>query len=100
MCSLAWPWSAPRSVDKHMLKITKETENTKLVRVKLHGIFTGEYASEVEKALSENGHKGNKVALDLSNVAFVDRAATEGLKRMSSARTEAKSDFRANGSAG
>jgi anti-anti-sigma regulatory factor len=63
-----------------MLKITKQTESTKLVRVKLHGSFTGEYVPEVEKALSENGKKG-KVALDLMNVTFVDREAMEFLRR-------------------
>ena len=62
-----------QGVDKHMLKITKQTESTKLVRVKLHGSFTGEYVPEVEKALSENGCKKGKVALDLMNVTFVDR---------------------------
>jgi anti-anti-sigma regulatory factor len=80
MCSLAWPWYAPR-VDKHMLKITKQTESTKLVRVKLHGSFTGEYVSELEKALLENGCKRGKVALDLMNVTFVDREAMEFLRR-------------------
>ena len=69
------------TVDKHMLKITKQTENTQLTRVSLHGHFTGEYVPEVEKALSENGHNGDKVALDLRNVTFVDRAAMEFLSK-------------------
>ena len=64
-----------------MLKITKQTESAKLVRVKLHGSFTGEYVPEVEKALSENGCKKGKVALDLMNVTFVDRAAMEFLSQ-------------------
>ena len=68
-------------VDKHMLKITKQTESTKLVRVKLHGSFTVEYVPEVEKALSENGCKKGKVALDLMNVTFVVRKAMEFLRR-------------------
>jgi anti-anti-sigma regulatory factor len=80
MCSLAPEAYAPR-VDQHMLKITKQTESTKLVRVKLHGSFTGVYVPEVEKALSENGCKKNKVALDLMNVTFVDREAMEFLRR-------------------
>jgi hypothetical protein len=79
MCSLTWPWYAPR-VDKHMLKITKQTETAKLVRVKLHGSFTGEYVPEVEKVLLENGCKRGKVALDLMNVKFVDRKAMEFLR--------------------
>ena len=32
-----------QGVNKHMLKITKEMEGAKLVRVKLHGSFTGDY---------------------------------------------------------
>ena len=63
-----------------MLKITKQTESTKLVRVKLHGSFTGEYVPEVEKVLLENGCKRGKVALDLMNVTFVDRQAMELLR--------------------
>ena len=66
-------------LDDHMLKITKETENTKLIRVNLHGHFTAEYVPEVEKTLSANGQKGSRVALDLRNVTFVDRAAMEFL---------------------
>jgi anti-anti-sigma regulatory factor len=62
-----------------MLKITKLMESTKLVRVKLHGSFTGEYVPEIEKALLENGCKRGKVALDLINVTFVDRQAMEFL---------------------
>ena len=62
-----------------MLKITKQRESTKLVRVKLYGSFTGAYVPEVEKALLENGCKRGKVALDLMNVTFVDREAMEFL---------------------
>ena len=64
-----------------MLKITKQTESAKLLRVHLHGSFTGEYVPEVEKALLENGCKRGKVALDLTNVTFVDREAMEFLGR-------------------
>lgn len=63
-----------------MLKITKQTESKKLVRVKLHGSFTSEYVPEFEKALSENGCPRGKVALDLMNVTFVDREAMEFLR--------------------
>lgn len=63
-----------------MLKITKEMENTKLIRVNLHGHFTAEYVPEVEKTLLSNGHKVAEVALDLMNVTFVDRAAMEFLR--------------------
>jgi ABC-type transporter Mla MlaB component len=72
------------TVNKHMLKITKQPENTQQTTVSLHGHFTGEYVPEVEKALSENGHKGDKVALDLRNVTFVDRAAMEFLSKATS----------------
>ena len=79
MCSLARRWYAP-GVAKHMLKITKQTENAELLKVSLHGGFTGEYVPEVEKALLENGSKNGKVALDLMNVTFVDREAMEFLR--------------------
>ena len=71
-------------VDKHMLKITKQAENARIIKVSLHGHFTGEYVPEVEKALSENGCKGGKLALDLRNVTFVDRTAMEFLRRTKS----------------
>ena len=71
------------TVDKHMLKITKQTENTGLTRMSLHGHFTGEYIAEVEKALPENSHK---VALDLMHVTFVDRAAMEFLATAKSSK--------------
>jgi len=63
-----------------MLKITKQMESAKLVRVNLHGAFTGDYIPEVAKALSENGCKRGKVTLDLMNVRFVDREAMEFLR--------------------
>jgi len=68
-------------VDKHMLKITKQAEKARICRVSLHGHFTGEYVPEVEKALSENGCKQAKLALDLRNVTFVDRTAMKFLRR-------------------
>ena len=75
------------TVGKHMLKITKQTENTELTRVSLHGHFTSEYVVEVEKATSdENGHKDGKVALDLTHVTIVDRAAMEFLSRARSSK--------------
>jgi hypothetical protein len=73
-----------RQVDKHMLKITKQAENAQITKVSLHGHFTGEYVPEVEKALSGNGCKGEKLALDLRNVTFVDRTAMEFLCRVKS----------------
>ena len=74
-------------VDKHMLKITKETVDPKQIRVSLHGHFTAEYIPEVKKSLS-NGHQGGAFVLDLTNVTFVDRAAMEFLREAKSAKTE------------
>lgn len=62
-----------------MLKITKQPENAQIIKVSLHGHFTAEYVPEVERALSENGCKAGKVALDLRHVTFVDRMAMEFL---------------------
>ena len=67
-----------------MLKITKQAENARISRVSLHGHFTREYVPEVETALSENGCKHRKLALDLRNVTFVDRTAMEYLCRAKS----------------
>jgi anti-anti-sigma regulatory factor len=67
-----------------MLKITKQAENARIIKVSLHGHFTGEYVPEVEKTLSENGCKEGKHTLDLRNVTFVDRTAMEFLRRAKS----------------
>ncbi len=81
---LVSPEAVCARVDKHMLKITKQAENARISRVSLHGHFTEEYVPEVEKALSGNGYKGGKLALDLRNVTFVDRTAMEFLCRAKS----------------
>jgi hypothetical protein len=62
-----------------MLKITRDAENVGLLRVDLCGRFTSEYIPEVRKALSPNGNKAQRLALDLTNVTFVDRRAMEFL---------------------
>jgi anti-anti-sigma regulatory factor len=62
-----------------MFKITKEAKTTALTTLNLHGRFTAEYIPEVEKAL--NGDKRGKVALDLTNVTFVDRSVLQFLCR-------------------
>jgi anti-anti-sigma regulatory factor len=67
-----------------MLKITKDGENGGIMRVNLYGRFTTEYAPEVEKILSSNGDNPTKIALDLGNVTFVDRAAMEFLRAVTS----------------
>ncbi len=58
-----------------MLKITTDDENPKFITVNLCGRFTGEYISEVEKELSRTSTRRKKLALDLGEVTFVDRAA-------------------------
>ena len=58
-----------------MLKITTVRETPESLRVHLCGQFTGEYVPELEKVLSTESPDVGKVALDLSNVTFVDREA-------------------------
>ena len=58
-----------------MLKITTIREDDKSLRVHLCGQLTGEYVSELEKTLTLENPDAGKVALDLSNVTFVDREA-------------------------
>jgi len=57
-----------------VLKITTIRDGVRALRVCLCGQFTGEYVPELEKALSTEPDPG-KIALDLSNVTFVDRQA-------------------------
>jgi hypothetical protein len=57
-----------------VLKITT-IRDPKSLRVQLCGQFTGEYVPELEKALSMDKADIGKVALDMSNVTFVDREA-------------------------
>jgi hypothetical protein len=56
-----------------VLKITPDREDQKL-RVRLCGQFTKEYIPELERTLTADGPESS-VALDLSNVTFVDREA-------------------------
>jgi anti-anti-sigma regulatory factor len=58
-----------------VLKITAIRETPKSLRVHLCGQFTGEYVPELEKTLSTENADTGKIALDLSNVTFVDREA-------------------------
>jgi len=55
-----------------VLKITT-TQDEKSLTVHLCGQLTGEYVAELEKALTPDQTKN--IALDLSNVTFVDRQA-------------------------
>ena len=57
-----------------MLKIVR-AQGELSCRVRLYGEFTGEYVPEVEKSLAGQDACGRIVALDLSGVTFVDRAA-------------------------
>jgi hypothetical protein len=63
-----------------MFKITQDASKFDVIRVNLHGLFTGDYVSEVEKVLALNGAERRRLALDLANVTFVDRAAMEFLR--------------------
>ena len=58
-----------------MLKITTIREDDKSLKVCLCGQFTSEYVPELEKALAPESADNRKVALDMSNVTFVDREA-------------------------
>jgi ABC-type transporter Mla MlaB component len=56
-----------------VLKITTTQDENKSVTLHLTGQFTGEYVAELQKAL--NAGQSQRIALDLSNVTFVDREA-------------------------
>lgn len=56
-----------------MLKITTTHDEKKSLTVHLCGQLTGEYVGELEKALKLDS--SGKVALDLTDVTFVDREA-------------------------
>jgi anti-anti-sigma regulatory factor len=58
-----------------VLKITTIRGDDKSLRVHLCGQFTGEYVSELEHALTTDVAPSDNVALDLSDVTFVDRDA-------------------------
>jgi hypothetical protein len=58
-----------------VLKITTIREDDKSLKVCLCGQFTSEYVAELEKALTAEDGRDRKVALDMSNVTFVDRQA-------------------------
>jgi len=62
-----------------MLKITHDTDTVGTLTVNLCGRFISEYIPEVKKALTPNGSKSQRLALDLANVTFVDREAMEFL---------------------
>jgi len=58
-----------------VLRITSDHEDEKHCRLRLCGQFTGEYVSELERALVTESARSQTVALDLTNVTFVDREA-------------------------
>ena len=60
-----------------VLKITTIRKETEAITVYLCGQLTGEYVPELEKALQPEG--APRIALDMSNVTFVDRKAMEFL---------------------
>ena len=58
-----------------MLKITTVRESPERLTVSLCGQFTAEYVPELQRALAPENTGEGKIALDLSNVTFVDRDA-------------------------
>ena len=58
-----------------MLKITTIRESPERLKVCLCGQFTAEYVPELQRALAPENTGEGKIALDLSNVTFVDRDA-------------------------
>jgi anti-anti-sigma regulatory factor len=60
-----------------VLKITTTENESNSLTVHLCGQLTGEYVPELEKALQPEG--APRIALDMSNVTFVDRKAMEFL---------------------
>jgi len=58
-----------------VLKIATDDETPEFITVNLCGRFSGEYIPEVEKELSRTSTRRKKLALDLAEVTFVDRAA-------------------------
>jgi anti-anti-sigma regulatory factor len=60
-----------------VLKITTSRIEAQALRVYLCGQLTGEYVPELEKALDPDA--APEIALDMSNVTFVDRTAMEFL---------------------
>jgi anti-anti-sigma regulatory factor len=58
-----------------VLKITTIRESPKSLKVSLCGQLTGEYVPELQRALWPEDVGPQNIALDLSNVTFVDREA-------------------------
>ena len=63
--------------NKGVLKITTTQNESQSVTVHLCGQLTGEYVPELEKALDPES--AARIALDMTNVTFVDRKAMEFL---------------------
>ncbi len=62
-----------------MLKITPDRQDDDHLRVRLCGQLTKEYIPELERTLNAGRTESRDLALDLSNVTFVDREAMEFL---------------------
>jgi anti-anti-sigma regulatory factor len=58
-----------------VFKIKTDNEDPEFISVNLCGGFTGEYIPEVEKELSRSSTNLKKLALDLAEVTYIDRAA-------------------------
>lgn len=77
-----------------MLKITREAEK-QIVRLKLEGKLIGPWVAECSLAVAAEVSDGRVLALDLSEVTYVDRAGVRLLEQLLSegARIEACSNF-------
>lgn len=73
-----------------MLMIISETDKTGAIRLNLHGRFTGEYVAAVESSIPAKGCADREVAVDLTNVTFVDRPAMEFLRAIRSRNIRVK----------
>lgn len=58
-----------------MLKITPDKADPKALKVRLCGQFTKEYVEELERTLTHESALTQSIAIDLTNVSFVDREA-------------------------
>jgi ABC-type transporter Mla MlaB component len=56
-----------------MLRITEETLNGKAGRIRLEGQVVGPYVTEVRKSCEKLLNSRRSLALDMSDVSFVDR---------------------------
>jgi len=69
-----------------MLRITEETLNGEAARIRLEGQVVGPYVTEVRKSCEELLKAGRPLALDMTDVSFVDRNGIALLRELSGRR--------------